>query len=108
MPRRAARDQAEKEFSAAAAVAKVKGIIAVVQHEEEGHLKEALKTYTDRHGHGPYAASTSMMQMASERATKKTPLGDAVREMPAPPVKTMTTDAPVATRSTTTPSSSSS
>jgi len=51
--RREARDEAEREFAAAAASTKEGGLIAKIQREEEGHLKQALKTYTDRHGHKP-------------------------------------------------------
>jgi hypothetical protein len=55
LPRREARDTAEREFKAAAAAAPAAAstVVEVVQAEEEAHLSQALATYTDRNGFTP-------------------------------------------------------
>lgn len=81
-PRREARAQAEREIAAAAAASGggEAGVVAQVQREEEVHLKQALATYVDRHGHKP------LSQMLAPRETRENAVRAAARDLPAPPV----------------------
>lgn len=82
MPRREARAQTEEEFAAAAAASggAEAGIVAQVQREEEQHLKQALATYVERHGHKP------LSQMLPQRPVRENAMRAAARDLPAPPV----------------------
>lgn len=56
VPRREARKQTEAEFAAAAASDGMDvgaDVLTQVQSEEERHLKDAVSTYEERHGHAP-------------------------------------------------------
>lgn len=88
--RKDARMQAQQEFAAEAAASNEKGIVSKIQAEEEKHLQEAMRTYTERHGHQPLA------QMSAPRQTRPNINRQAMRNLPAPPVQTRTTDAPTA------------
>ena len=53
LPRKQAKEQAEREFLAESSAKGEGGIIETIQKEEENHLQQALQTYTERHGHVP-------------------------------------------------------
>ena len=88
LSRRDASIQTREEFAAAAAASREKGIISTIQSEEEGHLKQAMQTYTERHGHKP------LSQMSAPRQTRPNLNREAMRRMDAPPVQTRTSTAP--------------
>ena len=101
LSRKDARLQTETEFTAEAAASNEKGVIATIQAEEEIHLDQAMKTYVERHGHKP------LQEMGAGSGDHRASRGqminttrEAMRKLSAPPVKTMTSDAPAAGTST--------
>ena len=81
VPRKEARQRAEEEFKEAAdgGIGVGGAVLARVQAEEEDHLKQAVKTYTERHGHKPMTAAAR----APRRALPSRGEG-----LPRPPVRT--------------------
>lgn len=99
--RKDARLQTQTEFKAEAEAANEKGVIATIQAEEEIHLNQAIKTYVERHGHKPLQQMTVRENYSSRghnnnRAQMINTTREAMRKLPAPPVKTMTSDMPAA------------
>jgi hypothetical protein len=108
--RKDARLQTQSEFKAEAAASNEKGVIATIQSEEEIHLDQAIKTYVERHGHRPPQQMRTHQQGAGNynnyrsggynnaaRGQMVNTTREAMRRLPAPPVKTMTSDAPEGT-----------
>ncbi|KAL4516837.1 hypothetical protein Ndes2437B_g00940 [Nannochloris sp. 'desiccata'] len=100
--RKDARLQTQSEFKAEAAASNEKGVIATIQAEEEIHLDQAIKTYVERHGHKPLQQMNTRENYGSHgshnnnRAQMINTAREAMRKLPAPPVKTMTSDVPAA------------
>lgn len=86
--RREARDEAEREFAAAAAAAKEGGLIDKIQREEESHLRQALKTYTDRHGHKPHNKMGTGANVVRPR--KASTQDQILQQLPAPSITAAT------------------
>jgi hypothetical protein len=105
--RKDARLQTQSEFKAEAEASNEKGLIATIQAEEEIHLDQAIKMYVERHGHKPLqqmrAHQGNQRQQgynsAGPRGQMVNTTREAMRNLPAPPVKTMTSDAPATAES---------
>lgn len=100
MPRKNARLQTQSEFKAEAEASNEKGVIATIQSEEEIHLDQAIKTYVERHGHKPLQQMNTRENYGphsghnKNRAQMINTTREAMRTLPAPPVKNMTNDVP--------------
>jgi hypothetical protein len=98
--RKDARLQAQSEFKAEALASNEKGVIATIQAEEEIHLDQAIKTYVERHGHKPLQQMSGRPEHSrggynsAARGQMVNTTREAMKRMPAPPVKTMTSDVP--------------
>jgi len=94
VPRHEARLKVEAEFASAADVGEGTGraILSKVQEEEELQLQAALKTYTERHGHGPRVPRASGPRgqnsawQQQQQQRRQTFQKDEKRSMPAPPI----------------------
>ena len=85
LSRKEARLKTDEEFKAAAAAANEKGVVEVVQAEEEAQLKQALATYIERHGHTPLPGRGGGGGGGGhQRQTQSTVFKETARKMAAP------------------------